>query len=355
MTQPPAKPGPFTEEKIRARAKALWQARMASVKVVTEAEHWEPDENDLKAAVESLELENSLPKSLRSLWSPTPSAEAQKIALELHKLQLEQVKVWVAVFSVLATIFAGGGLYLTYRNGQEQQAIALQQQKLAQEAQQLNSDRQVTDRFSKAVEQLGSGDVHVRIGGIYSLERLARDSPQDHWTIMEVLTAYVRDKSPLPKGWLETPPEKRKPLELVTTDVQSALTVIGRREVKQDPAGRYLNLSRSNLSSANLSLAKLSSAFLFKSNLSGADLMGTIFKKARLKDTIFKETDINRADFTEATGITLDQIKQAGNWQQAHYDDDLRLQLGLPPENPSTSTPQSSMPQPSASSSPAKP
>ncbi len=39
-------------------------------------------------------------------------------------------------------------------------------------------------------------NLEVRLGGIYALERIARDSPKDHWTIMEVLTAYVRENSP---------------------------------------------------------------------------------------------------------------------------------------------------------------
>ena len=81
---------------------------------------------------------------------------------------------------------------------------------------------------------------------IYSLERIAKDSPKDHWTVMEVLTAYVRNKSPLPKGWLETPVEKRKSLPAVTTDVQSALTVIGRREAKNDLMFKRLVLGQSN-------------------------------------------------------------------------------------------------------------
>ena len=114
---------------------------------------------------------------------------------------------------------------------------------------------------------------------------------------MEVLTAYVRNKSPLPKGWLETPVEKRKSLPAVTTDVQSALTVIGRREAKNDLMFKRLVLGQSNLSSAQLG---------------NADLTGAIL--------------------TGAKGITPEQIKQARDWQKAHYDDGFRKQLGLPPE-----------------------
>jgi hypothetical protein len=35
----------------------------------------------------------------------------------------------------------------------------------------------------------------VRIGGIYALERIARDSAIDHPTVMEVLAAFIREHS----------------------------------------------------------------------------------------------------------------------------------------------------------------
>ncbi|WP_062294251.1 hypothetical protein [Nostoc piscinale] len=36
----------------------------------------------------------------------------------------------------------------------------------------------------------------MRLGAIYTLERIAKDSAKDHWTIMEVLTAFVRENAP---------------------------------------------------------------------------------------------------------------------------------------------------------------
>jgi hypothetical protein len=40
----------------------------------------------------------------------------------------------------------------------------------------LNRAGQITDRFTKAIEQLGHEELDVRLGGIYALERIARDS-----------------------------------------------------------------------------------------------------------------------------------------------------------------------------------
>jgi hypothetical protein len=57
---------------------------------------------------------------------------------------------------------------------------------------------------SRAIDQLGKVDdkgnklFEIRIGGIYALQRIARESEEDYWPIMEILTAYVREHAPWP-------------------------------------------------------------------------------------------------------------------------------------------------------------
>jgi hypothetical protein len=60
----------------------------------------------------------------------------------------------------------------------------------------LNREGQITDRFTRAIEQLGDAKVDVRLGGIYALERTAKSSAEDHGPIMEVLTAYAASTLP---------------------------------------------------------------------------------------------------------------------------------------------------------------
>jgi hypothetical protein len=96
----------------------------------------------------------------------------------------------------------------------------------------LSREGQVTDRYTKAIEQLGSDKLDVRIGGIYALERIARDSAKDHPTVMEVLTAFIREHSREPwpvKGKGEQQGEKK-----TRPDVRAAVTMIGRRDAKRD-------------------------------------------------------------------------------------------------------------------------
>lgn len=59
----------------------------------------------------------------------------------------------------------------------------------------LNMDGHVTDRYSKAVDQLDSARTPVRIGGVYALERIGVDSPRDRETILQVLGAFVCERS----------------------------------------------------------------------------------------------------------------------------------------------------------------
>ena len=61
-------------------------------------------------------------------------------------------------------------------------------------------DGQVTERFTRAVEQLGHERRAVRLGAIYALERVAKDSARDRDTIMETLTAYIREHAPTEQG-----------------------------------------------------------------------------------------------------------------------------------------------------------
>ena len=53
-------------------------------------------------------------------------------------------------------------------------------------------EQQITERFTRAVDQLGDVDNEaIILGGIYTLERIARDSRRDHWQVMGVVIGYT--------------------------------------------------------------------------------------------------------------------------------------------------------------------
>ena len=77
------------------------------------------------------------------------------------------------------------------------------------------ADQSIAEAFTRAISHLGDEKLEIRIGGIYALERIARDSKKDHWTIMEILTAFVRQHAP----WKEPPKESGQAEgETITTE-----------------------------------------------------------------------------------------------------------------------------------------
>src|ERR1022692_4284344 len=97
----------------------------------------------------------------------------------------------------------------------------------------LTEEGQITDRYTKAIDQLGGTSLDVRIGGIYALERIARDSARDHPVVMEVLTAFVREHSQ--EQWLSPANDGNGMLlRTIRPEVQAAATVIGRRSSRND-------------------------------------------------------------------------------------------------------------------------
>ena len=179
-----------------------------------------------------------------------------------------------------------GGLYFTA------QTLRVSQQTLqnSQEGLRISQEGQITDRFTKAIEQLGkSGDENlaIRLGGIYALERITKDSAEkDHWTVMEVLTAFVRERAPLK----EQPQEEssgpggtktNQPRPAPPTDIQAVLTVLGRRTRTYGKGeSQRLDLSWTNLQGANLQGANLQAANLYHATLQGAHLQGATLRGA---------------------------------------------------------------------------
>jgi uncharacterized protein YjbI with pentapeptide repeats len=220
---------------------------------------------------------------------PTPVEPDKKVALEKDRIVLEN-NITNTIVQSLGGLFFVVTAYFTWRNLR------------------VAEDKQVTERFSNAVEQLGSDKIEVRLGGIYSLERITKDSPKDEWTIIEILTSFIREKSPLDASkqsflapyLLQQKQSSEENLQFnTTTDVQAALTVIGRLKPEESYYQR-INLSRTDLSGADLSGADLSGVDLSGADLSGADLSGIDFMSANLSIANLSNANLNSADLSFA-------------------------------------------------------
>jgi hypothetical protein len=340
---------------------------------------------------------SSITEEMVARANTIPDQEKQVAALrDLRQYQTDATsKIWTTVVQAVGAVVASIVGLFAFKNWQVAQGnLAATQKKLdndweisqrtaraAQEKLDIDREAQITNRITQAVAQLGSElkdgqpNLEVRLGGIYALERISRDSPRDYWTIMEVLTAYVRQNarwSPPAGGPEPEPPEADglppwairggPPLPAARTDIRAILTVLGRRRVPEgqeethgldlsetDLRGATLsffpfervNLVRANLEradfhrtklhranltrarlfrarltgaqvqNATLALANFSEADLRDADFTGANLIRTVFGQALVNGAIFREAQLDEASLSAVTGLTQEQIDEA--------------------------------------------
>jgi len=225
------------------------------------------------------------------VWYIAPSGAAEKQALVVT---LAQILGGTALLS---------GLYFTWRTLQ------------------VNREGQITERFTRSIDQLGKTDergnelFEIRLGGIYALERIARESDADYWPIMEILTAYVRQHAPLRP---EREDEEGEPNEVLSRrpDIHAITTVLRRRTgFLGSGEPEVLDLSETNLSDAdfsdaNLFGAKLSGADLSNAFLEGANLSYASLFEASLFGASLFAADLSGADLSGATGLTQTELNK---------------------------------------------
>jgi uncharacterized protein YjbI with pentapeptide repeats len=291
---------------------------------------------------------NRLHSTLRERVSPVWESAMIRLEPGLRWLKLRpKVVFWAGgisialAFLVFSGATAAGAALLAW--------AALRQASTASDRhqEQTNADRQrrITESFSKAVEQLGSDKLEVRLGGIYSLERILKESPDDYWTVMENLAAFIRERSQrnererLYVDWEERvrkrayflwlaadKPEGQseqhsaealrleKQGERPAADIAAALTVILRRSElnreREDTNAWHFNLTDAVLRRAalraghfkNVTLvdAHLEGAYLVDARLEGANLWGVHLDGAKLTSAHLEKARLIGAHLEEA-------------------------------------------------------
>ncbi|WP_192582873.1 pentapeptide repeat-containing protein [Streptomyces triticiradicis] len=248
---------------------------------------------------------------------------------------------------------------------------------------QLTREGQVTGRYVEAVKLLASTEPSENLGGIYSLERIMKDSHRDHGAIVDVLAGFAF-KSSLnlyenldeSTGFIPAasdPGQTRSiPLPLA---VRAAINVIGRnwtpdhgradlREIRLsylllteiDLSGAELrradlrganlreamlvstqmvrakleesDLQGANLTSAYLKWARLSEArmnetVLEKADLSKANLFGARLRRANMTDTVLDDAYLLEADLRDAVGLTVQRVVRARIYESTKLPEDI--------------------------------
>lgn len=169
-------------------------------------------------------------------------------------------------------------------------------QRIATAALQAAQHGPMTERWIGAVKLLGStagssgqSSVEVRLGAVYSIEQIAKESSVYRAPALEMLAAFLREHAQIGRTGLEP-----------TTDIQAVLTVLGRS------GHEGLDLRRAVLWGADLEGTELVGANLFQARLRGARLVGARMQCARLEGADLSGADLSGADLRSANLVGAD-------------------------------------------------
>lgn len=250
------------------------------------------------------------------LYPSLSAAQLRVVSSPQARIELQQAQGQLAnnarssVLQVLAGLAVVGGAIATWRQVR------------------ISREGQITERFTRAVDQIGNQNVDVRVGGLYALERIARDSVADRTAIQFLMGAFIRNhaKSPVgadaPQQSTEIVDERLPSLRARAPDVQVAMAVLGRR--LPSPDRRTLTLSRVDLHGLSLNDARLEGATFQESNLArselinirldNADLRATDLRWATLEGSRLTGANLSRADLrgTNLSGAILEDTVLTG-------------------------------------------
>ncbi len=194
------------------------------------------------------------------------------VAPERDRLSLEN-NVRTAAAQAIAGLLVLAGLTLTARS-------------LA-----ITREGQFTERFSRSVAHLANESLDVRLGGIYGLQRLARNSPDDHYAVMEVLLAYAQRRFPWPPTGAEILTRERVP-----PDLEAICMALSKRRVDFETPEERPSLEHIDLRLVGLHDVDLQGGLIAQTNLANAYL-----HEANLSDVVFADADLSDAMLQEAS------------------------------------------------------
>jgi uncharacterized protein YjbI with pentapeptide repeats len=162
----------------------------------------------------------------------------------------------------------------------------------------LATDRDLTDRYGRAVDQLGNTEQLIRAGGAYALERFALDAyalagpdNETDWRMaIDMLASFVRHRL--------ADIEPQAPLPV---DARAALEALGRfnKRAHTRSVVRY-DLQAINLANLDLRESVLIGADLTRATLPEVAFLGADLTDARLIDAKLTRAHLGNANLTRA-------------------------------------------------------
>lgn len=177
--------------------------------------------------------------------------------------------------------------------------LAIWRSFIAQQQAKIQADNHLAETYTKAIDQIGHTTETIQLGGLYALEKIAISNQKYHRQIIEVLCSFIRLHASIHQ------PEMDKH-ENPAIIVQTALTIIGRRNIAFDKPPEKQNhvtidLSESHLERANLSDANFQGANFVETNLEEANMQGTNFQSANFILACLNKSNLGEANLQETS------------------------------------------------------
>jgi len=203
------------------------------------------------------------------------------------------LRLATGIAALSAGVLAWGRLELSRREHRlavEAAERAVDAQQLATRTQQTSERGQITERYTRAVEQLGSDNLAVRLGALYALEAVARDSADDAQMIYDVIVAFAK------LHMAQHDPDEPRPPQ--PADYTAALTIALRSPdtTKLDLSG--MSIVEIVVDHRNWTGLDLSRCELVDVHFIGCNLTGPHFFGAALADCSFFQCTIDHGHFS---------------------------------------------------------
>jgi uncharacterized protein YjbI with pentapeptide repeats len=225
---------------------------------------------------------------LLGIVESTPGATPGDIA----KLQIDAIRTGLSAGA------GTGGLLALLLAARRQWANEVSANETIEDA----SDRRASELYNKAVEQIGGTVEAVRLGGLYSLERLARDYPVYRQPVVSMLCAYLRSDQSLPELGESMKPRRSR----VAKPLQSGNRRPGRHNRESRTAALDILADHLRYRATEESRAKHYWPDM-EIDLSGVDLDAASFERLAVRRAVFDRAvfhglaDFRWADFYDAS------------------------------------------------------
>ncbi len=238
-------------------------------------------------------------------FRPQPSEGQSTVTAESRSTTIRNVGLVIG--GVVALVFAVWRGVVAHRQAvtaERQAETALRQSETAEQG-------LLNERYQKGAEMLGSEVLAVRLGGIYALQRLAEEHPEQyHIQIMQLFCAFVRNPAGEAEGPVWRTDRNGDLIRGLREDVQAVMNAIGKRgnvgiDLEFGPEDFRLDLTNANLQHGMFQELDLSGAFLMSAKLPGAylgrsDLSGAFLDDACLRGARFPNANLTGVSFADA-------------------------------------------------------